>query len=683
VVATRTAPRETVPVSLRRRLDALLRGSPAFLPALICVGIFIWFAGDEGGFRGTTFLPGTLLLLALLAVSLATLPRPRPPRLVIAAVALLGAYAAWSYLSILWAEEQGLAWDGANRTVLYAVVLALFALWPMRADAAVVILGALGLGVAALGLVELLRVENAARAIQYFHEGRLSEPTGYANANVALWFSAFWPCVLLAGRREVPSLLRGLFLGAAALLAALALLGQSRGWLFVLPVMLPLFVAIVPGRGRVIAALTAVGAGVALMLGPLLEVYDAFDSKGPPGPAYSDAVRSILLVGGGLIVVGFLAGLADRRVQLGERASRRVSAALVGLLILACAGGLAGFAVAKGNPVTELSDAWGEFKQGGTEPGDKSSRFGTTLATYRYDYWRVAWQNFERRPLVGIGADNFGREYARRGESDQTPRYPHSVVLRALSQTGVVGALLLGGAIVAAFAAALPALRLRLGLAGAAAGGGLTLFAYFLVQGSLDWFWEFPALGAMAFAMLGLATAVAGGARSGAGRALPGGRVAAAAAALVGAVLAVGLLLPWLAERDLRGARSIAGSDPAGAIGRLDRAATLNPLSPLPDKTAGVIEAVRGRLEAARQRFRDVLAQDPKDPYAWMQLGAIASVQMRERDALRYVRRARALAPRDRVAAEVMRELERGNVVTPERLNRLALANIDERIGPE
>ena len=40
--------------------------------------VFIWFAADEGGFLGTTWLPGTLLLLATLVVCLLSLPLPRP-----------------------------------------------------------------------------------------------------------------------------------------------------------------------------------------------------------------------------------------------------------------------------------------------------------------------------------------------------------------------------------------------------------------------------------------------------------------------------------------------------------------------------------------------------------------------------------------------------------------------------
>ena len=86
---------------------------------------------------------------------------------------------------------------------------------------------------------------------------------------------------------------------------------------------------------------------------------------------------------------------------------------------------------------------------------------------------------FADRPVGGYGADNFQREYFLRGNGDQQPRYPHSLEVRVLAQTGLVGALLLGGALVAGFLAASAALRGRRDLAAAVAAGALLSFAYF------------------------------------------------------------------------------------------------------------------------------------------------------------------------------------------------------------
>ena len=47
--------------------------------------------------------------------------------------------------------------------------------------------------------------------------GRLVYPTGYANANAALWLIAAWPALLLARSRRVAWALRGAFAGVSKL----------------------------------------------------------------------------------------------------------------------------------------------------------------------------------------------------------------------------------------------------------------------------------------------------------------------------------------------------------------------------------------------------------------------------------------------------------------------------------
>src|SRR5688572_13632781 len=99
------------------------------LPALAATGVLLFLAVKDAGYEDipVTWQYCALFLGALLLVAALVVPRAGgPPRLVIAAASLLAAYAAWSYLSISWAEQTADAWDGANRTLLYAVVFALF-----------------------------------------------------------------------------------------------------------------------------------------------------------------------------------------------------------------------------------------------------------------------------------------------------------------------------------------------------------------------------------------------------------------------------------------------------------------------------------------------------------------------------------------------------------------------------
>jgi tetratricopeptide (TPR) repeat protein len=650
--------------------------SPGLVPGAFGVAVFIWFAADEAGFRGVTWYPASLLLVALLAVLLVTLPRPRPTRLALAAIALLAAYAAWSYLSILWADNQGIAWDGANRTVFYALVLALFALWPLRTGAATGLLVAYGLGVAAVGLVELLRVAAAANPIGFMPEGRLSEPAGYANANVALWFSAFWPCAILAARRELPVGLRGTLLGGAGLLAGLALLGQSRGWLYVLPLVVLVAVAVVPGRGRTIAALALIGGGVAVFLDPVLNVFDSFDRDVNVASQVDDATRAIVFVAVALAVLGALIAAAESRAPVSVRTADRANKAVVATFIAAVVVAAVAFFAVKGDPVSVASDAWDDFTDVGSFTAE--DRFGGDLTSYRYDYWQVAWENFERAPIGGVGADNFLEDYLIRGRSYQQPSYPHSVEFRALSQTGLIGALLLAAGLGCALAGALRA-RAAGPAAGAAAGTGVVVFAYWMLHGSFDWLWEFAGLGGPAIAGLGLGLALAGGSTGAAPLRLPRGPVAAAA--VLTAALAVGLTLPWLAERDLRKAGRIADVDPEGALDLLDRAASLNRLSATPEKGAGVILIRQGRLGEAEVEFREALERNPRDAYSYLQLGAIASQSGRREEAEGLLERASELAPRDGVIQAAKRRVLRGGELDVARLDAEIRNDIEVRLG--
>jgi O-Antigen ligase len=665
--------------SLRRLISA----NPSAPLLAVATVLFVWMGADEGGFHGTTFLPMTLALLALLVVGLLALPLPRPSRAQWAAIGLIAGYAAWSYLSIIWADQQGMAWDGANRTAMYAIVLALFALWPIRGSVAAAIAAVYALGIAGLGIVELIRAGATENPIAFLNEGRLSEPTGYANANVALWMTAFWPALLLAGRRELPAWLRGPLLGSAGLLVALAMLGQSRGWVVIMPAMVLLAIVLIPGRGRTIAALALVAVAVAVISEPLLEVFRQFDADTVGSQGMNEAARATLVAFVLLTFAGVAWALVDRAPVIGSAQRRQLGTALVVGFAVSCLAGLTAFSVVRGNPLSETADAWNEFKDGTADSSSGSARLGTIGGSYRYDYWRVAWDSFEENPLIGVGADNFGREYLLHGESGQTPAYPHSVEMRTLAQTGLIGVLLLLGGIVAALVAATRPLRRMDGIAPVAAGTGIVVFAYFIAHGSLDWFWEFPALGAPAFALLGMATAISTrsdplGEPSAAWR-----RAATGGGAVLVLVLAASLTVPWLAERELRSARELSGEDPTAALAKLDRAADLNPLSPLADKTAAVIERQLGDLPGAERRFRETLEVDPGDSFVYLQLATIASTTGRNREAMANIRRARELNPLDAVARQVQGRLKAGQRVTPAEVDELILSDVEERIGPD
>jgi tetratricopeptide (TPR) repeat protein len=670
--------------------NRITRAAPVALPALIGVVVLLVIVSlgesssggrsflRNAGFTSLTWYPSALFLIALLALVAFVLPvRLRDiPRPVLVAAGLLAAFTAWSFLSILWADAQGEAWDGANRTLLYLIVFCLFALWAQREGTATVVLITWTLAMTAFAAVVLLRVGAGAPEAKAFLGGRLGDPAGYPNAAAATFFMPVWPAIVLAGRRELAWWLRGVLAGSAVLLCGVVLLTQSRGAVYSLPIVLLLMFALVPGRARTFTALVPIAAGVGLITPRLLDVNDRLVTD---HGAAADIVGPVLLAAGVVAVLWAAIALADGRGLVADSA-RRTGRRVVGAVAIICAAALVlGGLVAVGDPVARAKREWKSFKGGYKIKAAGESRLTTGLGSNRYDFYRVALDGFKADPLIGMGADNFGQYYLVRRRSNETPRYPHSVELRTLSQTGIVGALLLAGAIAAALLAALRAMRRGAGrLAGATAGGATLVFLYWLVHGSFDWLWEFASLGSAAFAMLGLACALLPRRETGApGDDAPQSRLPRPVArTLVGVgalVAAISLALPWLAERDVRAAATEWPKDPRAAFDRLDRAAELNPLSDRPSLIAGSIALRVGDLNHARHAFLAALQRNPRGEYAAFELGLIASEQGDPAASQRYFRRALALNPTDELAREALDRVRRGEPLSIDEANQQIL----------
>ncbi len=475
------------------------------------------WATDQAGYPVTHWAPGALIVLALLGLALAIVPlrQDEVPTSVKIALGCLAGYTALSFLSILWAAVPGDAWEGANRTLLYLLVFALFACWRQRGRSSALLLG--GWTVAMIGLAAFAALHaNAATSASLqslIPGGRLVYPSGYANANAAQWLMAFWPALLLAGSGRLPWGLRGVLAGGAVLLAEVALLSQSRGSLYATPVMLVLVFALLPARTRTFAVLVPVAAGIGAAAPAVLRVGDNLE-KGRVAPAAVHSATTAMFTAA--LVVGLVVALGaaiESRRAFSELSAKRIRRGVGAIAIATLLAVLAAGWLAAGNPVSRIRHGWDTFRAGYAANSKVGSRLTSGLGSNRYDFYRVALNEFGAHPLIGIGADNFEQQYLAHGRSTETPHYPHSVELRTLLQTGLVGALLtlvgLGAALSAGAVAVRPKIKPPADpLARDVAAAALAGFAYWVVHGSFDWFWEFAGLGAPAFALLGIACAL-------------------------------------------------------------------------------------------------------------------------------------------------------------------------------
>jgi hypothetical protein len=618
---------------------------PAVLPGTIGIVLMLLWAEHDGGYDQDTWYWGALVLLAVLAASAVrvgpSLPLRRRAKW---AIALFALYVLWSYASIAWAGSPGDALDGSNRALLYLIVFSLFAILPWTPEGALAMLVAFALGVGAIALAVMYRLAAADQVSRLVEDGRLIAPTGYFNSSVALFMTAALLATALSVRRELAAPIRGLLIASACLDLQLALIGQSRGWLFTLPLVLIFSLAIVRNRFRTAAAALIPTVATVVPIGLLLKVFQA-STAAALDHAAARAGRAGLLIFAVAFFVGTLIAWADALVPHPDFSARARKSLAAALITIAASGAVAGaFVATHGEPLQFVERQWNGFSHGQT--GGGSSHFAT-VGSHRYDVWRVALDAFVANPIGGLGQDNFDNYYVIHRRSDEEPAWPHSLEMRLLACTGIVGFLLFVGFLIAALRGAVrvvrssrrPAPGTRDLLGPAVCAIALLPLVDWLLHGSVDWFWEMPALGAPALGFLGMAVALdrpAGVAGNNAAAdlapraAMEPGRtwrrpacLTVGGLAMITAVAALGF--PYLSVREVSTASDLQASNPGAALSDLKLAAQLDPLNAEPGRLGGTIALDDGLFSQAEQFYQQSIDRDPGGWLAWLGKGLAAS----------------------------------------------------------
>ena len=628
------------------------------------LGLCVVWADRDGGFFPEEWLPGGLLLLALVCTALASVEVRTRLRAAPLPLVLFGLYVGWSYLSILWAQVPADALDGANRTLVYWLVFALFTGLGIseRLGSAVVL--AWGAALAALGVIELIRVATATTTAGIFDQGRLSAPISYADGDAALFLAACLPLVVLASRRQagVPSRLVACV--GAVVLADLSVLCQSRGSLIWFPCALVLYVAVARNRLRAVAHIVIVAGAVVPAMPALLHVYSAAVA----GHGGVGAVRSALLwIAGTVALAAFglaLLMLLERRLTFSKPARVLIG---TGVAILIGAAFLSSAVIAAGShPLGRAERAWRDFATNKASGPTETAHFASGFGTSRYDVWRIAVRQFIAHPLTGVGADNFIVGYLRDRRTHETSRYPESIELRAFSETGIIGAALFLGFLATAFWRAGGAARRSRapGLALACLAGA----GYWLLHASTDWFWELPALTGAGLALLAIAAAPTLARPSPVQKPLVA-RLEVVVAAGAALVAAAALAIPWASVSLVDAA--VARGPGSSSYSLLRTAATLNPWSERPALARATLAARAGRPRQEQRALREALRRAPYDWYAYLILGIIAGREHRTALARNELAQARRLSPEDLVVSWAQTRLRWGLPLTQREVNRV------------
>lgn len=655
-------PAEAAPARPPRRSRVELL-APALLVPLGLAAAFSPFASAY--YAPRAWVPLGLGLVALTAAL--AIGRPAPlTRPALLALGSLAGLAAWTLASGAWADSAQQAMVEANRTLVYAVGLGALLLLVRGERAALWLIGALaagGLGVAAVVVARMLGSDGS----DLFLNGRLDQPLGYINGQGSFFLLAFWASLAAAEQRGRP-LLAGAGAGGATLLAALLLLSQSRGVALAAVASALVVLALVPGRVARAWCLLLIAGAVAAAAPLLLDVFRSASGAAPPDGVVRSAAAAALVAA---LAAGVAWAIVARAGAGAARNSWRRTVPAVALAAVLGVGLVA--AVASGGRIAgEIERQYDAFVALDTTPDPVAAETGSRLVSgggNRYDYWRVAWDAFKERPVLGWGAGNYDDPYFERRSTTEDIRQPHSIQLQTLSELGLVGAALLALLLAAAgWGAWRAAGRAGSGSAGIAVAGAGMVTAW-AVHTSVDWIHLLPGVTLMALAGLAVLLAPAGDAAPRDPQAPGGWRPRPLAAVAVGIVLAVaGLSLTrqGMTEHFRSEADDVLAANPAQALVEADRALRLDPELIGAYYVKAAAFARFNEAQAARGALEEAARREPRDFVTWALLGDL-SVRLGELDrARREYGRASALNPRDPSLAASAREPDRGlNATAP------------------
>jgi hypothetical protein len=570
-------------------------------------------AFEHGGFAVSTWSTATVVVWGcILGIVLSGIDRSaRVSGWAAASVGLLVLFAAFTGLSGAWASGAEAAFAGLNRTLLYAGVTTLVLLLN-RERLTRPLLDGVTMGLVAVTFLALASrffpsLVSTAKADTLVPDAgsRLSYPVGYWNA-LAVLAALAWPLLLRIATDPTRGRARAIALVPVPAIAAVVYLASSRAGAVTFVVGGILFIALSPrpwaAAGAAIVSVVAAGLGVAA----LARQNGLTDGALASAEATAAHHRgSLLAVIGAGIVGAIVFALADRRF------AGKAIPARVGHVVIAALGVLVLVALVAAHPIRR----WDTFSALPTAPGGAGyihKHFLSANGNYRWQYWQATIDEFRTQPLVGRGAGSFEAWWDARGSIAGFVSNPHSLYFETLGDLGLVGLTALIGSIAAGMYGAARVVRRSRGSLHADYAAATSVFVAFAVAVGLDWVWDVPVIGVVAFALLGAALS-----------ALPPsprnrvafGRIAIATCAAVAILTAIDL---GLADAVISRSQSAAArGNLAAAAHRARQAELLQPWAASAHVQMALVREAQHRFGDARQSIRAAIDHDHLDWRNW------------------------------------------------------------------
>ncbi len=418
------------------------------LPVLFLTALWLWLAFASGGLAtGDWTFPAVACGVIGLGVAVyASYPR-RPRQLSLVVLTVLAGYTVWVLLSASWSGSADASIEAAGRTFLYLLIftlaLAFFTSKEARAAFRYLVIAA----ALALLAVCIARLWTTGSPVALFSEGQFVFPTGRADSAAAIFLIPLWPLLWLASGPEERAPVRGVAIGTATGLVGLALMTQSRSAVWSLAIALVLLFALSPGRVRLLFYIVIPG----LLMVYAFPIIDSYRQQWPAMASGGTAARTLTVAVLASGFIGMIVALLEKWIRVTGRMK-----AIFGIVVLAgCAAGLVYGAMTltrdTGGPIAWVQDQWeqlaGEPAVDGATAGipaggEAQTENGATPAT-RAAAWNASLSMVRTGSLVGTGADSSSPSTVAAPAGATGRPLAGSLVLRVLSETGIVGGALL------------------------------------------------------------------------------------------------------------------------------------------------------------------------------------------------------------------------------------------------
>jgi hypothetical protein len=636
-------------VALLRYDTAMQRARPVLRPravgsaelgtALYGLTVIAAVASSRGGYFPESWAWLASLTLWPALVILIASDRIHLGRLELAFLGLLLVYGGWVLLSAWWSVSATRTLFEAQHVLAYFGASLLTLLLVRRGTAVTLVAGVLA-GVSLVSCYAFLTRVLPDRFAQFdaIAGYRLSDPIGYWNG---LGIFSVMGVLLALGfaARAHSTVARGVASALPVVLVATVFFTFSRGAWVALAFGFLIALLLDPRRfqllatGLVLAPWSALGIWLCSRSPALTTIGSSFDEASAQGRSLL-LWTAVLSAASGLTGIAFAHASRTLRVPAGAR-----RAFVIALAAAAVTGTVALWAWA-GSPASIATSAWHRF-QAPPKPlagGNLANRLFDLSSTGRSALWATSSDDFLDQPIRGTGAGTFQYSWAARGTTKA--RDAHSLYIETLGELGVVGLLLIVGALAVPFAAAATS-NGRDVLPGAVAA-----FGAFVIHAGVDWDWELTGVTLVAL-VSGLALLAAARADE------PVMATSRLGVTLipVTAVLAVFAFVSTLGNVPLGRARdALDGADYPRAISEAHDARRWAPWSAEPLRILGEAQLNSGDLAGAQASFSKALAKDPDNWELWVDL-ALTRTGRARREA---VERAEELNPHSRQVQQLL-----------------------------